>query len=92
MSAPQIDASALPPHTPQQTDKRLPVTVLSGFLGAGKTTLLKEVFKDADIEYIYINCTMGDKKANFFKYLNHEFDKFFRKKLRQEGNVSKALE
>jgi hypothetical protein len=35
---------------------------------------------------------MGDKKANFFKYLNHEFDKFFRKKLRQEGNVSKALE
>lgn len=59
---------------------------------SGKTTLLKEVFKDADIEYIYINCTMADKKANFFKYLNHEFDKFFRKKLRQEGHASKALE
>ena len=45
---------------------------LYGARATGKTTKLKDLFEDAEVEYIYLNCTMGDKKANFLKYLNHQ--------------------
>jgi hypothetical protein len=34
-------------HPVQQQQRRLPVTLLSGFLGAGKTTLVKHLLRNA---------------------------------------------
>jgi AAA+ ATPase superfamily predicted ATPase len=56
---------------------------LYGPRASGKTSTLKGVFNNAKVDYIYINCTMGDKKVNFFRYLNHEMHKFFKNKFKK---------
>lgn len=42
------------PKTQELPEKRIPVTVLSGFLGAGKTTLLCQMLESASIEILAI--------------------------------------
>ena len=55
---------------------------LYGARATGKTTKLKDLLRDAEVEYIYMNCTMGDKKVNFLKYLHHQLQKFLKKKIK----------
>jgi G3E family GTPase len=45
-AADAADAAAAAAAAPPPEDKRLPVTVLSGFLGAGKTSLLRHVLRN----------------------------------------------
>ena len=42
-----LEALRMPPKAHAEDDRRLPVTVLSGFLGAGKTTLMKKLLRDS---------------------------------------------
>lgn len=50
--------------------------LLYGHKASGKTTLIRSVLKETNSEYIYINCTLANKRANFLKLFNVELNKY----------------
>jgi replication-associated recombination protein RarA len=54
--------------------------VLYGQKASGKTKLVRDLFKEKDIDFIEINCTLVSKKTNFLRLFNVELNKFIREK------------
>lgn len=54
--------------------------ILYGQKGCGKTTLIHSLLEETNSNFLEINCTLANKKANFLKLFNVELHKYLRSK------------
>ena len=50
--------------------------LLYGHKASGKTTLIRNILHENESAYIYINCTLANKRANFLKLFNVELNNY----------------
>lgn len=59
----QATAAAVPSSVPSRVDKKVPITIITGYLGSGKSTLLKQIGKNSKKRLAIILNEFGDSSA-----------------------------